>query len=711
ADSSARLALLGRADPAEDLELAANLSRMDSAGLRYHYERADVTSAEQVAAALHRIRADLGSVTALLHGAGRNEPTALAGLDAEAFRRTLAPKVDGLRTVLNAVDPDRIKLLITFGSIIGRAGLRGEAHYATANDWMTELTVQFQREHPQARALALEWSVWSGAGMGERLGVIEALLRDGITPISTEDGIAVLRKVLADPSVGPVVVVSGRVAGLPTLALQRRELPLTRFVEQVVVDYPGIELITEADLSSGSDPYLDDHLLEGDLLFPAVLGMEAMTQVAAALTGHRGSPVLENVEFLRPIVVRPGEATKVRLAALVRDVETVDVVIRSAQTGFGADHFRARLRLGCPAVDDGRAVRELAHPELPPVQVDPVTELYGEVLFQGKRFQRVLAYRRASARRAIAELSTSSPAPWFAAFLPQDLLLADPGTRDAVMHAIQCCVPDATLLPQRIERLHLAARADEDTEYVVMDARERSQDGDSYVYDVDVFDSSEVLVERWEGLTLRAVRTRAGAGPWVPALLGSYLERSLERVLGGSRAVVVEPDPVPGEPGTTPDRRVRTELAASRALGRPARLSYRPDGKPEADGVSVSVSHGAGLTLVVAGSGRIGCDVEPAVERGDQEWAAQLGAAQLPVCALLVSEAGDTPAVAATRIWGALECLRKSGATAQALTLDRVYPDGWVVLSSGDATIATWVTTVNQRPDPVVFVVLAGKER
>jgi enediyne polyketide synthase len=710
ADSSARLGLLGRADPTEDAELAANLSRMDSAGLRYRYERADVTSAEQVAAALERIRADLGPVTAVLHGAGRNEPAALAGLDEEAFRRTLAPKIDGLRTVLNAVDPDQIKLLITFGSIIGRAGLRGEAHYATANDWMTELAVQFQREYPQARALALEWSVWAGAGMGERLGVVDALMREGITPISTEDGIAVLRQVLADPSAGPVVVVSGRVTGLPTLTLQRRELPLTRFVDQVLVDYPGIELVTEADLSSGSDPYLDDHLLEGNLLFPAVLGMEAMTQVAAAVTGHRGSPVLENVEFLRPIVVRPGEATKVRLAALVRDAETVDVVIRSAETGFGADHFRARLRWVGPALDGGRAVHQMARPELPPVQIDPVTELYGGILFQGKRFQRVLAYRRASARHAIAELSTNSSAPWFAAFLPQEQLLADPGTRDAVMHAIQCCVPDATLLPQRIERLYLAARADEDTEYVVMDARERSQDGDRYVYDVDVLNPSGILVERWEGLILRAVRTRAGAGPWVPALLGSYLERSLEGVLGGSRAVVVEPDPVPGEPGSTHDRQAQTELAASRALGRPARLRYRPDGKPEANGVSVSASHGAGLTLVVAGTGRIGCDVEPAVERSDQNWAGLLGAAQLPLLNLLLSEAGDTPAAAATRIWGALECLRKTGATAQALTLERVHPDGWVVLSSGDATTATWVTTVIQRPAPVVFAVLAGEE-
>ncbi|MFF4378218.1 SDR family NAD(P)-dependent oxidoreductase [Kitasatospora sp. NPDC001547] len=718
-DSGAALALIGRADPATDRELAGNLARMDDAGLRYRYARADVTSAEEVAAAVALLESGLGPVTAVLHGAGRNHPAALDALTAEDFRQTLAPKTDGLEAVLAAVRPERLKLLITFGSIIGRAGLRGEAHYATANDWMTELTLRFQQRYPKARALALEWSVWSGAGMGERLGVVEALIREGITPISTENGIQVLREVLADPSAGPVLVVSGRAGGLPTLATVRQELPLTRFVERVVAHHPGIELITETELTEGGDPYLTDHRLQDDLLFPAVLGMEAMAQVAAAVSGHQGPPLLEDVEFRRPVVVRPGGSTTIRIAALVRDPGTVDVVLRSEGTDFATDHFRATLRYPRPEVPGTPVPAEFG---LPAVPVDPVTELYGSVLFQGKRFQRLLEYRRASARHALAEISTTAQAPWFAAFLPQDQRLADPGTRDAMMHAIQCCVPDATLLPQGIERLWLADPADQDSEYVVLDARERWQDGDSYVYDLDVRTPAGKVVERWEGLTLVAVRKRDGAGPWVPAMLGSYLERGLERVLGGRRAVVVEPEAKPAADGTAQaaardgDRRARTATALGRALGRPVELRHRPDGKPELagapelDGTTVSASHAAGLTLAVAGRGRLACDVETVLERTAEDWDALLGAGQLALRDLLVTDAGCSPAVAGTRVWSALECLRKSGATTQALTLDRVHPGGWVVLSAGDASVATWVTTVNDRTEPVLFAVLVGKE-
>lgn len=702
-DSGASLALIGRADPAADAELAANLARMTAAGITHRYERADVTSVEQIAAAVERFRAELGEVTAVLHGAGRNEPRALTGLSEEDFRATLAPKIAGLNAVLDAVDPERIKLLVTFGSIIGRAGLRGEAHYSTANDWMSELTVDFGVRHPGARVLALEWSVWSGAGMGERLGVVEALMRDGITPISTEAGIAVLREVLADPTVAPCSwspavpppahagdgadrAAAGPVRGprpgaLPDRRAGDRGRPVRR--QRPVPGRPPARrrpAVPGGDRHGGDDP-------GGERPDRARLAAAAVRRRVPAAGGRAAGRLADGAHRRAGPGRRdggrghPGRGHR-----------------------FSADHFRARLRFPRPEIP-GDAVD--GAPVLPLVPVDPVTELYGSVLFQGKRFQRLQGYRRASARHAVAEVATASVASWFAPFLPQDRMLADPGTRDVMMHAIQCCVPDATLLPQSVERLYLAAPVDQLAQYVVLDARERSQDGDSYTYDIDVRDPDGRLVERWEGLVLRAVRKRDGAGPWTPTMLGSYLERSLERVLGGSRAVVVEPDPT----DATPERRAQTALAIGRALDRPVDVRYRPDGKPEVDGVEVSASHSAGITFAaVARGGALGVDVEEAVTRPEEDWAGLLGEDLVAVRDLIAAEAGETASVSGTRVWSAVECLRKTGSTTQALTVDRVHPDGWAVLSTGDAKVATWVTTVNDRTSPVVFAVLVGKE-
>ncbi|WP_019811719.1 type I polyketide synthase [Saccharomonospora halophila] len=701
------LALLGRSAPEDDAELAANLTRMDTADVRYRYVRTDITSADDVARAVAEIGAALGPVTGVLHGAGRNEPAAVPNLTEQAFDDAVAPKVRGLRAVLSAVRADRLKVLVTFGSIIGRAGLRGEAHYATANDWVCELTETFAAEHPDATVLALEWSVWSGAGMGERLGVVEALVRDGITPISTDDGIAMLLSLLSDPVAGPVAVVSGRAAGLPTLSYPSPEPPLWRFLDRILVHYGGVELVAEIDLGQHTDRYLDDHNLDGNMLLPAVVGMEAMAQAALAVTGRHDRVSLEDVELSRPVVVAPGATTTVRVAALVRGADEVDVVLRSAETGFHTDHFRARVRLGGGTGGAGTASSDgtgAAASRLPPLAVDPDDELYGDLLFQGERFQRLRRYRVAAARRAVGELATGGTAAFFAGHLPQERVLADPGARDAVMHALQCCVPDATLLPQRIERLDCAdpaAVANHDE--VVFDARERGQDGDSYTYDVDVRSTSGELLERWTGLVLRAVRKRSGDGPWVSAMLGPYLERSLERVLGGTRAVVVEPS----APQDT-DRRARTGRALGRALGEPVTVRYRPDGKPEVPDTEVSASHVAGLTLAVAGRQRLSCDAETVEPDATRDWVGLLGAPLAEVADLISAETGEPRDVSATRVWTSLECLHKAGSLNRALTLETCDADGWVVLSSGDDRIATRVTTVRGIPRPVVFAFLAG---
>ncbi len=66
--------------------------------------------------------------------------------------------------------------------------------------------------------------------------------------------------------------------------------------------------------------------------------------------------------------------------------------------------------------------------------------------------------------------------------------------------------------------------------------------------------------------------------------------------------------------------------------------------------------------------------------------------------------------MASTRVWSALECIRKAGSMTQALTASRVHDDGWVLLSAGEARIATRAMTINGRPDPVVFAVLVGEE-
>ncbi|MFI5929082.1 SDR family NAD(P)-dependent oxidoreductase [Micromonospora sp. NPDC051543] len=708
ADTGASLGLLGRSDPQGDAELTANLRRMTDAGVRVHYARADVTDPAEVRRAVAEVTAALGPVTAVLHGAGGNVPAALSSLDAQAFRQTIAPKIDGLRAVLDAVEPERLRLLVTFGSIIGRAGLRGEAHYATANEWLAELTDQFAAAHPLCRTLCLEWSVWSGVGMGERLSVVEGLYREGVTPISLDAGVQMMRRLVADPEVPSVVVVSGRTEGIDTVRRELPELPLLRFVQQPLIYYPGIELVTEVELNAGTDRYLTDHLLDGNLLFPAVFGLEAMAQVATAVTGRGPVRALERLEFRRPIVVPADGGTTIRIAATVTGDDTVAVTIRSSETGYAADHFAAELRFGTDPVPAGPP--EQVAGDVPPVPLDPAADLYNGLLFQGPRFHRLRRYHRVAARHVDVDVASDATVDWFAAYLPGELLLGDPGTRDALMHGNQVCVPHATLLPAGIDRILLGPDRPSAATALRFSATERARDGDTYTYDIAVRTATGEVVERWEGLRLQAVRKGDGRGPWPAALLGPYLERVLDDLFDARIAVAVEPAAPTG--ADTGQRRRHSALAAARALGERVEIRYRPDGRPEIPGDRrLSLSHGAGSTLCVAATTPVGCDVEPVAARSPQDWAGLLGG-YAGLARLVATEAAESADTAGTRVWSAAECLRKLGLLPPVpLTLVPPAGDGWVVLTGGGIRIATLVTTVHGVAEPVVFAVALDGRR
>ncbi len=206
-----RLALVGRSQPEVDGELSANLTRMASFGIHFQYQSVDITDIAALTDAVARLTKLLGGpVTALLHGAGNNSPCLISALTDADFRLALAPKIIGFQNLLEAIDADRLKLVMTFGSIIGRAGLAGEAHYALANEWLTHFTEDFARRHPKCRCVSFEWSVWSGVGMGARMGQVELLHQQGITSISPEIGLALFESILTADATPASIIVTGR---------------------------------------------------------------------------------------------------------------------------------------------------------------------------------------------------------------------------------------------------------------------------------------------------------------------------------------------------------------------------------------------------------------------------------------------------------------------------------------------------------------------
>jgi enediyne polyketide synthase len=694
--TDAALALLGRSDPGNDRELRENLARITAAGVRCAYVQADVTDARAVQHAVAEAQQKLGPVTALLHGAGSNTPTLIASLEPDAIQRTLAPKIRGLRNVLGALDQRRLRLLVTFGSIIARAGLRGEADYALANEWLTALTEEFQRGHPGCRCLALEWSVWSGVGMGERLGRVDSLILQGIMPIHPDEGVRILLERLRHPQPATALVVTGRFGEPPTLKLTQPEMPLQRFLERKRAYYPGVELVVDTELSSQTDPYLEDHVVHKERLLPAVLGLEGMAQVAMALTGSKTLPSFEHVELTRPIAVSEKGKTTIRLAALRRGPGLVEVCLRSEVTDFHVDHFRALCRFEPGTGEAGPLRGNASLAQVPILPLDPGRELYGRILFHRGRFRRLQGYRLLKAKECIAEVGPGDGAPWFGPYLPTELLLGDPGARDAAMHAIQACIPHRRILPTGIDRL-VIYRQGQGTHQVW--ARERSRDGNNFIYDLQVTNAAGEVIEQWEGLRLRAVEALAEPECWPTALLGPYLERRLEELVAGSNVSLA------ARSCSDSERSADSQAALRQALGETERIFRRPDGKPvTANERHLSAAHAGGFALAVAGPAGVACDVEAVTARADGVWEDLLGRDRLRMAERIARERSEDLHTAATRLWNVVECMKKAGLSPGApLVLDSISVDGWVLFRSGTLIIASCVTASQGAAAPLAI--------
>lgn len=697
-ESGARLAIFGLSQSTADDEIVTNLERMKAAGIDFRYYSVDVTDLAATRTAIREVERDLGPVTAILHGAARNVPRLIENLDSKAISETLAPKIQGAQNLLAAINPEVLRLLITFSSIIARTGLPGEAHYGLANEWLTRLTEHWQTTHPHCRCVAVEWSVWSGVGMGARLGTVDELARRGITPIPVEKGLDALRKLLSLKSANVAAVVMGRLRDMPTLRVERPELPFLRFLEMPRVYYPKIELVVDAELSTATDPYLDDHIFRGERLLPAVMGMEAMAQVFMALTETNEPPVFEQVRFERPVVIREGAAHTIRIAALVRAEGRVEVVLRSSETGFQVDHFRAVCRVASAPLDQAqRAVVTRT------VGLDPHHDLYGRILFHTGRFQRLREYRALKATECAAEIIPDGTTTWFGRYLPGGLVLGDPGARDAAIHAVQACVPQITLLPVGVEKI--TGSLNGDVSNLLVHAHERERLANGFVYDVELTDSEGNVRERWERLQLRTISGTDFKGPWPEGLLTPYVERCLlELVPNAQVSIAFEND-------RTSDRRDRSTRTIESLLGAGC-VTRRANGKPEAcNGRDVSASHCGDLTMAVAGRAPVGCDIELVTTRTASIWSDILGAEKFTLAEVISRETHETLDVAATRVWTSIECLKKAGT---GITVPLVFasaaPNGWILLTSGELKIASGVVQRDGEKDELAVAVLTGGE-
>jgi enediyne polyketide synthase len=592
--------LVGRS-AAADPDVAATLDRANQQGVRCRYVSANVLDQAGLLAGLEPAMREFGPATVLVYAPGVNEPKRLTELDAETIRATLAPKTTGLELSLQALGP-QLRRLVTFGSIIGRIGLEGEAHYALANAMQTAKTARWASAAPHRTALAIEWSLW-GLGMGERLGTIERLSALGVDALSTDDALEAFDKLFED-AVGAVVVTS-RFGPPPALSLGVAELPILRFVDETKIHFPGVELIVETTLSQGRDAYLEDHVIDGVAVLPGVMGLEAMAQVASSLLPLDKHVTVTGVVFARTVAVAADAAVRIRIASLRTAASDVTVALFAEDDDFAEPCIQASFSAGAT---------EPAPMMLPRAgERFPAAALYGPLFFGGGRFRRLARFETATSRQVSARLRRDDGTRWFGSYEPGQLMLWDPGAADAALHALQVAVPHKRVLPVSAARIEIDRSVGVP---VHVRAVEKKALGGTYIFDITAIDSKGRVACRWTDVAFRAIGPidMPAALAAAPSLGRPYLERVAREALGDD---TIEVALIHDRDGSRESRRVM----ALRTLDLDGMVERRVDGRPiRRDGNgSISLSHSNTITLAAMASSRIGCDIETtnAADAGD----------------------------------------------------------------------------------------------
>ncbi|WP_149038624.1 SDR family NAD(P)-dependent oxidoreductase, partial [Kitasatospora sp. MBT63] len=392
-------------------EIRQTLAELRAAGSPAEYLAVDITDAAATADALAPYA---GRVTGLVHGAGVLADQLIANKRASEIERVFAPKLGGLRSVVEALPAERLRHVLLFSSVAGFFGNQGQSDYAMANEVLNAWASSFKRRHPNARVTALNWGAWDSGMVSPQ---IKAVFQErGITLIPEKTGTALFTGQFAPQHGHDTVAVLG-----PTTPLSVRQ-PAA----------PAAVVLERETAPLAAEPIVADHLIGGVPVLPAAL---ALGWAIGAVERLSGGTVRQVRDFAvhKGLVLDGSEPARLQLAATpAGDQATTEVVIRSvAADGTVRPHYAAGVVLGADPAS------ELNHPAMAALPApghgrDAAGFYTDGTLFHGPALQGVRRVLAEEEGRLVLECSLDGPRPAGGAFAGR---LYRPGAADLLLQA------------------------------------------------------------------------------------------------------------------------------------------------------------------------------------------------------------------------------------------------------------------------------------
>jgi len=311
-------------------EIDATIKSIQNHRAEVIYLQGDVTDLGSFKLGLNKATAQLGNITGIIHGAGRLADKYIQDKTESDFENVLAVKLDGMLSLLGAVDIYNLDHLILFSSVAGFYGNVGQTDYAIANEILSKAAHLFKTNHPNTQVSAINWGAWdSGMVSGELKAQFEAA---GISLVNSDGGAAMLVNELnTDYSDQAQVIIGGT---LPAAVSHLGALRIHR---------------THRQLKLENNPFLNHHKIQNNPVLPVVNAVGWMAQSCEKLYPDYTVFKIENTSLFKGIIFDGNEKENyiLEIKELEKGEEKIvfETTVMSEGRKLPTNHYRATVTL------------------------------------------------------------------------------------------------------------------------------------------------------------------------------------------------------------------------------------------------------------------------------------------------------------------------------------------------------------------------------
>jgi NAD(P)-dependent dehydrogenase (short-subunit alcohol dehydrogenase family) len=356
-------------------EIQDNLNQLKNQGSTVYYRAVDVTNPEAVKVVLRELVPITGSITGLIHGAGRLADKRIEHKTESDFDAVFDVKVQGLASVMQAVSVADLQHVVLFSSVTGFYGNVGQTDYAIANEVLNRFAYLFRKNFPQAQVVSINWGAWDSGMVSPELK--KMLLAHKVEFVPSDEGPRALVDQLSTWARDQVQVLLGGTLPVP----------------KAVTDGPLRTYTILRTMTLEANPFLAHHVIQGNPVLPINMANTWLAQTADTLYPGFQLSKETAVKLFKGLVFDGNQPTdfQITVQEQEKNAERIQVLvtITSPQAGkLPLPHYQAQILL--VSQPDKSAIELLPDiKSLTPVTGDGAVLYQNGTLFHGADFQGV----------------------------------------------------------------------------------------------------------------------------------------------------------------------------------------------------------------------------------------------------------------------------------------------------------------------------------